>query len=154
MELLYRGTRDGMNSNNFHSKCDGKGSNYVLIKNDKDYIFGGFSSISWESNGGYKNVSDCFIFTLTNVHKTPPTKFPSNNTGSNVYHGSNYGPLFGNECDFYIYSKFGKERNSNTYFPISYQDILGKGKSIFTGDLNNNNTSFIIKEIEVFSLYK
>ena len=153
MELLYRGTRDGMNSNNFHNKCDNKGPNYVLIENDKGNIFGGFSSISWESSGGYKNVPECFIFTLTNIYNIQPTKFPSNNSGNNVYHGGSDGPVFGYECDFYIYSTFGKERNSDSYFPKSYQDVLGKGKSIFTGDSNNNNTSFIIKEMEVFKLY-
>ncbi len=153
LELLYRGTRDGMNSSSFHNKCDNKGPNYVLIENDKGNIFGGYSSISWESSGGYKNIPECFIFTLTNIYNIEPTKFPSNNSGSNVYHGSGYGPLFGNECDFYIYSTFGKEQNSDSYFPKSYQDVLGKGKSIFTGDSNNNNTSFVIKEMEVFKLY-
>ena len=153
MELLYRGTRDGMDSNNFHNKCDNKGPNYVLIENNKGNIFGGYSSISWESSGGYKNVPECFIFTLKNIYNIQPTKFPSNNSGCNVYHGIIYGPLFGNECDFYIYSTFGKERNSDSYFPKSYQDVLGKGKSIFTGDSNNNNTRFYIKEMEVFKLY-
>ena len=38
MELLYRGTRDGMNSQNFHNKCDNKGPNYVLIQNNKENI--------------------------------------------------------------------------------------------------------------------
>ena len=153
MELLYRGTRDGMNSQNFHNKCDNKGPNYVLIQNNKENIFGGFSSISWQSNGGYKNVPECFIFTLTNIYNIEPTKFPSNNSGNNVYHGGSYGPLFGNECDFYIYSNFGNNNYSASIFPRSYQDILGKGKSIFTGDFNNNNNKFYIKEMEVFKLY-
>ena len=151
MELLYRGTRDGMNSNSFHSKCDSKGPNYVLIKNNKENIFGGFSSISWESSGNYKNVPECFIFTLTNIYNIEPTKFPSNNSGNNIYHNSSYGPLFGYECD--IYPRFGNENKSVSNFPRSYQDILGKGKSIFTGDYNNSNTSFFIKEMEVFKLY-
>ena len=33
MELIYRGTRDGMNSNSFHNKCDYKGpTNIKMIK--------------------------------------------------------------------------------------------------------------------------
>jgi len=153
LELLYRGTRDGMNSSSFHNKCDNKGPNYVLIENDKGNIFGGYSSISWESSGNYKNVPECFIFTLTNIYNIEPTKFPSNNSGNNVYHRINYGPIFGENADLYIYSTFGKEKNSDSSFPISYQDVLGKGKSIFTGDSNNNNTRFYIKEMEVFKLY-
>lgn len=79
MELIYRGSRDGMNSNSFHNKCDNKGPTYVIIKNGKGNIFGGFASISWQSDGSYQNATDCFIFTLTNAYDTEPTKFPSNN---------------------------------------------------------------------------
>ena len=35
MELLYRGTRDGSRSRDFHSKCDNKGSTITLFKNEK-----------------------------------------------------------------------------------------------------------------------
>ena len=49
MELLYRGTRDGDGSNIFHNKCDNQGPTIVLCKNEKENIFGGYSSISWTS---------------------------------------------------------------------------------------------------------
>ena len=42
--------------------------------------------------------------------------------------------------------------NSVSGFPHSYQDTSGKGKSIFTGNTNNNNLE--LKEIEVFNLSK
>ena len=42
MELLYRGTRDGMNSKNFHEKCDEKGPTITLFRNDKGNLFGGY----------------------------------------------------------------------------------------------------------------
>ena len=50
MELIYRGTRDGMTSNKFHEKCDNQGPTITLIKTDKN-IFGGYTSISWSSDG-------------------------------------------------------------------------------------------------------
>ena len=40
------------------------------------------------------------------------------------------------------------------FFPSSYQDVLGKGSSIFDEDLNNSNEYFYLKEIEVFKLNK
>ena len=43
MELLYRGTRDGMSSNSFHNKCNNKGPTISLFKNEKGYIFGGYA---------------------------------------------------------------------------------------------------------------
>ena len=64
MDLIYRGTRDGMSSNDFHNKCDNKGKTLCLFLNEKDIIFGGYSSIPWTNNGGDKIAKDCFIFTL------------------------------------------------------------------------------------------
>ena len=58
MKLIYRGTRDGMTSNDFHDKCDNKGKTICLFLNDKDNIFGGYSSIVWTNNEGGKIAND------------------------------------------------------------------------------------------------
>jgi hypothetical protein len=84
MELLYRGSRDGSTSKDFHDRCDNKGPTICLYKNDKDYIFGGYASISWTNDGGYRPASDSFIFTLTNIHGTEPTKFPNKTKDKSV----------------------------------------------------------------------
>ena len=153
MELLYRGSRDGSTSKDFHDRCDNKGPTICLYKNDKDYIFGGYASIPWTSKGNYYSASESFIFTLTNIHGTEPTKFPNEDKNRSVYHNSNYGPCFGNYNDIDIRSDY---KNSVSYssFPYNYEDTLKKGKSIFTGNLDNNKNEFNIKEIEVFNLYK
>ena len=39
-------------------------------------------------------------------------------------------------------------------FPRGYKDVLGKGKSIFKKNTENNNSYVKIKEIEVFKLHK
>ena len=151
MELLYRGTRDGSGSNIFHNKCDNKGPNICLIKNDKGNIFGGYSSISWTSeSGNYHSANGSFLFTLTNIHGTSPTKYPNTQKKDcAVYHNSNYGPIFGNGHDLIIYNNY---LNNNSYSSLggSYPDVLGKGNSIFSGDINNNHIK--IKELEVFKL--
>ena len=85
LELLYRGTRDGMYSKNFHEKCDDKGPTITLFKNDKGNIFGGYLPVSWKNTGGYLNENRCFIFTLTNIYNIQPTKFKSKNNGHEVY---------------------------------------------------------------------
>ena len=149
MKLLYRGTRDGMDANYFHNKCDNKGPTISLFKNEKGYIFGGYTSIYWTSSGSYKSAPDSFIFTLTNIHGTEPTKFPNSDKNYSIFDASSYGPTFGYGNDICIY-----KNGSFANFPHSYQDILGKGKSIFTGNLNNNNTKFKLKEIEVFKIFK
>jgi len=40
IELIYRGSRDGTLSKNFHEKCDNKELTIILIKNEKGNIFG------------------------------------------------------------------------------------------------------------------
>ena len=153
MELLYRGTRDGSTSNIFHNKCDNQGPNICLYKNDKGNIFGGYTSIPWTNNGNFHSDPDSFLFTLTNIHETQPTKFPISDSNYSVYHNSKRGPSFGCGCEIYIYEDFLKT-DSYSSFPYSYKDILIKGKSVFTEDLNNNTDHFKIQEIEVFKLSK
>ena len=104
MELLYRGTRDGSRSNIFHNKCDNQGPTLCLCKNEKGNIFGGYASISWTTtSGNYYSASGSFLFTLTNIHNTAPTKYPNTqNHGNAVYHNSGYGPTFGEDLIFIL----------------------------------------------------
>ena len=46
--LLYRASTDGNTPSDFHRCCDNKGPTLVLIKSG-EYIFGGYTSKSWES---------------------------------------------------------------------------------------------------------
>ena len=153
MELIYRGTRDGSGSNVFHNKCDNQGPTLCLFKNEKNNIFGGYSSISWtsDSNGSYKYADGSFLFTLTNIYNTVPTKY-SNITNQNlaVYHYSGYGPTFGGGHDIYICNNYLNSNSSYSGLGHSYQDILGKGNSIFSGDINTRD--FKLKELEVFKI--
>ena len=138
-----------MTSKDFHDKCDNKGKTICLFLNDKGNIIGGYSSIHWTKNGGNKTANDCFLFTLTNIYNSEPTKFPYE-TSRSVYHDSEYGPTFGNGCDLGFGMDFTANNGSWSCFPYSYTDIIGKGKSIFIGD--NNNLYFILKELEIFEL--
>ena len=142
-------------SNIFHNKCDNQGPTICLFKNDKGNIFGGYTSISWESpnKGQWKFVHDSFIFTLTNIYGTVPIKYPNIDSRYSVYHHPNYGPTFGGGCEIYLYDDFSDNNNiSSSNIGHSYLDVLGKGCSIFTGDENNDNHNFILKELEVFML--
>ena len=153
MELIFRGTRDGMTNTAFHNKCDSQGATITIIKNDKGYIFGGYASVSWinDKNNTYHSAPDSFLFTLTNIHPTQPTKFPSKNDTYEVKCYSGYGPAFGGGHDLGIYPDI-LNKGGWTGFPSTYQDVLGKGKSIFTNDSNNGN--FKVNEIEVFKIFK
>ena len=151
MELIFRGTRDGMTNTVFHNKCDNKGESITLIKNEKGNIFGGYASISWTSNNSYYSAPESFLFTLSNIYNTEPTKFPSKNDQKEVKHYSYEGPGFGDGTDLGVYVDI-LNKGGWSYFPNTYQDVLGKGYSIFSGD--SNNSYFKIKEIEVFKIFK
>ena len=151
IELIFRGSRDGMTCIDFHKKCDNKGPTITLIKNEKGNIFGGYASISWTSDNCSYSAAESFLFTLTNIHGIEPTKFPSKKDQNEILYFHSYGPRFG-LSDLGIKSDF--KEGGWSCFPDTYQDILGKGNSIFTGDLNNNNKDFKLKEIEIFKVYK
>ena len=159
LELIYRGSRDGTTSIKFHEKCDNKGPTIVLFKNEKGNIYGGYCPISWKSEGGWQSVPEAFIFTLTNIYNIEPTKFNRNvNDNFGIYFDKSYGPWFGNASNIGFANDYTQINNCRSYFGVdgykSYTDSLGKGKSIFTGDENNNNICYKIKEIETFKLNK
>ena len=53
--LLYRGTRDGFGAANFHLKCDNHNNSLTILKaQGTSYIFGGFTSITWDDSSGWK----------------------------------------------------------------------------------------------------
>ena len=147
MELLYRGTRDGMSAEVFHNKCNNKGPTISLFKNEKGYIFGGYASIDWTSYGNYRSAPDSFIFTLTNMYNISPTKFPNSDTGYSIFDNSFCGPTFGGGHDIVVFNP------NYTDFPHSYKDVLGKGYSIFKGD-NDNNKFNLKNKIKVESNLK
>ncbi len=153
MELIYRGTRDGSSAKDFHNKCDDKGPTITLFKNDKGNIFGGYAPISWKNYGGWQSTPDSFIFTLTNIYNIKPTKFKRSDDNNGIYFGVNNGAWFGYGANIGFSSDFltGSVCNFSQY--EGYQDSLGKGKTIFTGDQTNNN-KISIKEVEVFKLFK
>ena len=142
MELLYRATRDGSDSNIFHNKCDNQGPTICLCKNDKGSIFGGYISSSWTSEEGPHGASHSFLFALLNIHGTVPTIFPNLDKYHSTYNASSYNSIFcqvGHTHDLYIANNFLINDYSYSDFSLTYKDVLGKGKSIFTGDPNNNN---------------
>ena len=155
IELIFRGTRDGMNNKAFYNKCSNIGPTITLIKNDKGNIFGGYASISLKLENENKDYSapDSFLVTLTNIYNIQSTKFPSKNDGKEIRCYKDYGPRFGNGTDLGLYDDF---INSGgwTHLGETYPDILDKGRSIFTGNPNNKWNKIQIKQIEVLKLFK
>ncbi len=153
-ELIYKATRDGFRAEDFHRCCDNKGPTITVIQSKNDnYLFGGYAEISWTGDGYLKKDPAAFLFTLTNPHGIPPSKFSGNPVeGWSVAHVADGGPYFGGVVkdqnpliDIGLVSNADK-RNSTCSFPSSYLDTTGIGETLFTGTKN-----FMVKEIEVYT---
>jgi hypothetical protein len=144
--LLYRATTDGFDSKVFHMKCDGKANTITIIKNNFNYVFGGYKSATWDDGSkgrfsAFKTDPRAFIFSLRrkglsknlSICKGPSFGFvdidinerPNIETGSYSNIGGSY------ECPLnYIY-------NSNE-----------KKTSFLAGSLKN----WLVTEIEVYQI--
>ncbi len=72
--LIYKGSKNGFKSSDFHSKCDDKPNTLVIIKSKNGNVFGGYTEKSWSNidsmSSMYEHIdkldSSAFIFSLIN----------------------------------------------------------------------------------------
>jgi hypothetical protein len=121
--LLYRGTRDGFGSHDFHSKCDNHANTLTILKaKGSEFIFGGFTSVDWDSSSYYKSDPNAFIFSLTNKDNKPvKMKVDPNQHQYAIYCSSFYGPIFGSGSDIYVANNANKTMDSHSYLGDSYR---------------------------------
>jgi hypothetical protein len=144
--LIYRGTRDGFGKDGFLRCCANQGPSITLILAN-GYLFGGYTSTNWKKTEKWIwNIDpSAFLFTLTNPHRIPPTKYPIKSPGNNAIRScSHSGPVFG-AYDISIYLNSNEGMVSNSLFPSNYCDVTGMGQETFTG-----TTRFQTSEIEVY----
>jgi hypothetical protein len=116
--LLYRGTRDGFRSSVFHSKRDDHHNTLTIFKaKQSSCIFGGFTTVSWESSTDNKWKSDpnAFLFSLINKDNQPVRMKvdPKKHQYAICCHSS-CGPVFGHDIRI--------ANNANTSMD-SYSDL-------------------------------
>jgi hypothetical protein len=152
-ELIYKASRDGYEAKYFHAKCNGKGPTMTIFQSTKKFLFGGYTKVPWASAVNVKGDADAFLFTLTNPHDIPPTKYSihPNRKNDAIYHFEHHGPCFGKygaTCDVCVSNFPQATSHENTIsFPGAYVDTTGKGKETFTG-----SGVFGLTDIEVFKL--
>ncbi|CAF4087989.1 unnamed protein product, partial [Adineta steineri] len=96
-ELIYKATIDGFHSEDFHRCSDDRGPTMTIIQSKNgNYLFGGYTEISWTCDNTYKKDPNAFLFTLRNPHDVQPTKFTlKSKTDLAVGHAKTTGPYFG-----------------------------------------------------------
>ena len=143
-ELLYRLTRDEDTPQAFHSRCDGKGTTIIFIRNySNGYRFGGFTTVPWKGDNTYHQDPKAFVFSLNNKKKFP-IKNP--NDGSAVGHYYDYGPIFGSDSDIYFHS--GRNWSSTEHascrsnnYNCTVLEMIG---------VNSLSSSFRVSDFEVW----
>ena len=153
--LLYRATRDGFSSSAFHLKCDGKQNTFVIIKNNFNYVFGGYTAAKWASDRSYFADSTAFIFSLRKNGISNATKFMIMDPNFAILNFAKYGPTFGNH-DLFIGDGSDIKTGSFTNLGCSYELPHGyttqneNTKSLLAGNFNN----WLCTEIEVYQMFK
>ena len=140
-DLIYKASRDGDKSENFHSKCDNIHNTLVIITTTDSNIFGAFTTKTW-IHSGY--VSDPFAFAFSINNQKIYNIIDNKNGEHAIYADNSYGPCFGNGTDFGLYSGcLGINDNwcncKNTYN--------------FNGEhMNQNNFHFKVLDYEVYHI--
>jgi hypothetical protein len=151
-QLIYSASRDGYTAKAFHESCDSRWPTVTVIRSKNGYIFGGFTTVAWDSTDADKTDTLAFLFTLKNPYGIEPTKYPIRErlVQFAVGHNSKEGPTFGSVqhggVDLFLQSPFNGQ-GSRTFFPQSYQDTTRTGRITFTGD-----PYFSCDDVEVFTL--
>jgi hypothetical protein len=158
-KILWRDSRDGFGSKEFHRRCDGHANTLTVILDTKGNIFGSFTPVKWESQiwkGDYGNLNNTlkeddslksFLFTLTNPHNIPARRFALKarikDMAITCYSGC--GPHFGG---IGVSDNCNTNTNNVTWLGPVYINDTGLGMWIvFTGSWN-----FQVAEIEVFEI--
>jgi hypothetical protein len=84
IQLLWRGSRDGFDSKTFHSRCDNHRNTLTMIRDERGFVFGCFTSAMWQSeDSSLQGGGTDFLFTLNNPHKIPASRYPVSSRSDN-----------------------------------------------------------------------
>ncbi|KAK8805792.1 hypothetical protein WA158_002448 [Blastocystis sp. Blastoise] len=156
-KLLFRASEHDDLANEFHKYCDHKGETVTIIKhkghNNHINIFGGYTDQDWDSSCEWKPHSKEFLFTLSNEHGIPPTKYDYiySDRSYGICCSSSYGPTFGGGCDIYISNDC--HNNTNSYCSShSYGTVNTPQKhSLFVNTNNANAVNYFkVEDYEVW----
>jgi hypothetical protein len=147
--LLWRGTRDGFASERFHRRCDGHPNTLTIVRDTCQNIFGGFTPVPWENDGGGKADDSrySFLFTIKNPHNVPPRKFRLRDDTAvfAIVCRPHWGPVF---SGVKIVSDCNTKDNDAGGLGNTYANDTGlDGTTFLTGKPN-----FRVVEIEVFEI--
>jgi len=143
--LLFRMTRDGTSSSNFHTYCNGHAPIFIVMRATNGYIATSYTSVAYNNRNEYAwappNAN--WLNNLWNGSSTSTNKY-YNNTGNSqyaTYDTDSHGPTFGNGHDLYIPNPMTSGGYTNT--PYAYN--VPNNSTLF-----GSYSSWNLNEIEVY----
>eukprot|EP01084_Bolivina_argentea_P067980 123715_1 len=159
--LLYRASENAFSAYKFHELCDNHAPTICIIQSENNHIFGGYTSIKWSSDHGYKTDNKAFLFLIRSQTKNEkcPVLFECKCSDTAVCHWKGRGPLFGGGFDIQIADKCSIWDGKDTDFDnCNYSSGNSEYYSITGNQLCGGNVSkhgayfFRVIEYEVFEL--
>ncbi len=152
-ELVYRATRDGFTTDAFHLKCDDQANLVSIIRNNLNFVFGGYTSFAWNKYSGSIQDPNAFIFSLRRNGETKNDRFKAKGNGWGVFDGSEYRHLkYGSDID--IQDSSNKNVGSYCNFGTMYQlpDGITPKTKYSQSFLAGNYNQWLTTEIEVYEI--
>ena len=155
-KILYKASVNGWTPSTFHKLCDNKGPTITIATLVDGRFIGAYNPNSWENlnDGSYINNKEVFLFDSDKKYTTVNSTYgPGNNA---IYQSPYYLPTFGGGHDFYISTGSARTEN-NTVLCSFYNNAFtfgnnGKGPLGVTGPPNYSYNSYLIKDLEVYSV--
>ena len=166
-KLLYRSSDHNFSTEKFHKLCDIQGPTITIIQSSHNTIFGGYTSVSWQSDKLYNYVADheAFLFVIHYDHKyrdkksdgtdkqlvkimTPLIFKPKTEREQwSVFHSKSHGPSFGAGPDFQLNDN---QQGIANCMPWSYN--YGKIREITLPRFKKGNDQFRYIDYEVIKV--
>ena len=147
LNLIYRGSRDGLTSDSFHKKCDSNTPTISIILSNYGNIFGGYTEANWIDDGliySSKKDEKAFLFSLSKQEK-----YPCKDTSTAIYGYKNCLLTYGRGYDINIVNDcYIQESTSN--FPSSYSCSLFPQQSKISNAYLAGASKFKVIDIEVY----
>ncbi|CAF0718748.1 unnamed protein product [Brachionus calyciflorus] len=147
-KLIYRASRDGFKSEDFHQKCDNHANTLTIIKTVNSAVFGGYSSAAWSSDEEFRLGKVSFLFSLLN-NRNEKKLIECENHENAIKCSKEYGPCFG-QNDLLITSSSNLNEKSCSVLGKSYGSSMFEAESKDVVNFLADSEFFQVEEIEVF----
>ena len=144
--LLYKGSQDTDSSKIFHQKCDDISNILLVILTNQNYIFGGYTSVGFDSSGNAKKDAEAFLFSV-DFQKI----YEINKEQYAIFCNKNCGPIFCGKSDglynICIPDKYFKNKSYTCKkgMPFNTTELF---------ELNHGEKEFQVVELEIYKIDK